>query len=155
MLRSFFDQPLEDQRLTGFAVPVASCQHCQREMSARATRIARPERVGLLVGEVLRDRGRSSEHEIAVDQCRGATRGIEREIVRRALLALGQIDQLQLERQPEMGGDGATFQVFGGRRKSIELMIASLDQSRKYGLLVSPGSGNEPRKLSSEPVQPC
>ena len=125
-VEELLDQALEHQRLAGFAVPVRKLPALPAHDVGAGAHIVGPERVRRLVGEVLHDRGRFPEHEVAVDQRRGAAGGIDREIVRRALLALGQVDELQFERQPEMRGDGAHLPGIRRRRKSIELHIRLL-----------------------------
>jgi hypothetical protein len=75
-VEELLDQALEDQRLASFAVPVRELPALPAHDVGAPARVARPERVGRPVGEVLRDRGRLPEHEVAVDQRRGAAAGL-------------------------------------------------------------------------------
>src|SRR5262249_37525834 len=114
-------------------------------------RIVRPERVGLLVGEIVHDRGRFPEHEIAVDEGGRTSGRVEGEIFGRALLPLDEIDEHKLERDADMGGDGAHLPVVGRWEKSVELhgrlLLIWVDEETSQA--------NSATSLSSPSVQPA
>jgi hypothetical protein len=59
------------------------------------------------------DRRRFPQFEIAVDERRRAAGRIERAVVRRMLLAFGQVDEFEVERDADMRGDGANLPSAG------------------------------------------
>src|SRR5262249_6239648 len=84
-------------------------------------RVIRPERRRFLAGEMLHDRVRLPQDEVAVDQGWRPARGVERKIAGRT--RLGQIDQLEFVRGADMGRDGANLPGVGRGRKSKEFHV--------------------------------
>jgi hypothetical protein len=101
------DEALEQQRSAGARRPMLEMPALPAHDVGSRPRIVRPKRVGPSAREVLHDRGRLPEDEVAVDEGRRASCGIEREMGRRALLALAKIDEHVLEVEAEMRRDGA------------------------------------------------
>src|SRR5262245_361259 len=83
--------------------------------------IVRPERRRRLARQVLHDGGRLPKFEVAVDQNRRAPARVERQIRLRALLALGEIDELQLQRCADLLGDSPHLPGVRRWRKSVQL----------------------------------
>src|SRR5882757_9661709 len=120
-VQDLLDQPLEGQWLARLLAPVLQLPALPADDVGAGARVARPERVRLLVGEMVHDRGRFPEHEIAVYEGGRASGRVESEIFRRALLPLAEIDQRKLEREADMGGDGAHLPGIGRWGKAVEL----------------------------------
>src|SRR6185295_4939496 len=118
------------------------------DIGARA-RIVRPERVGLLLGEILHDGGRLPELEIAVDQRGRASSGIERQVVALTLRPFGQIDEDDIERDPEMVRGGEHFPGIGRWGKAIELHGRLV----LYVMMIGRSQPNSAASLSSVSVQ--
>ena len=60
------------------------------------------------------------KHQVAVDQRRRAPSGIERQVFGLLVRALGQVDDLELERQPDLMRERAHFPGVGRRWEAIE-----------------------------------
>ena len=74
------------------------------------------------IGQVLADRVRLPQHQVAVAQCRHLAHRIDGEIVGMAVLTLVQPNQGMLDlREAEMGDDGGCLAGVGGRRKGVKL----------------------------------
>src|SRR2546430_11641990 len=87
-VEELLDQPLERQWLAGLLAPMLQLPALPAHDVGAYTWIVGPERVGLLIGEIVHDRGRFPEHEITVDEGGRASGRAEGEIFRRALLPL-------------------------------------------------------------------
>src|SRR5690348_6918831 len=131
------DQVLKEQRHAGIAAPVRALPVLPAHDVGARSRIVRPQRTGFFAGEILHDGVRLPEHEIAVDERRGAAGRIQSQILRRPIIALYRVQILELERYPEVGGERANFP--GARRtgESVELHCVLLG-------LVTVWKGSEP-----------
>ena len=76
--------------------------------------VARQEpRLGLLRREVLHDRPRLGEHEVAVDERRHRAVGVERQVLRPLVLALGEVEVLSSSWSPSTAAVSRTRRTFG------------------------------------------
>ena len=71
--------------------------------------VVRPQRIRFFARDILHDRKRFPELEIAVDQSWRAAGRIDGEKGRRARAAFGEVDQLEFQRHAEIVGERANL----------------------------------------------
>src|SRR5260221_13881298 len=109
-----------------------------------APRIFGPQIIFLFARDVLHDRIRFRQREIAVDENRRSARWVEGEKLRRVRQPFRDIYELELERNVEMSGNRLYFAGVRRRRESIKFQADLLCRMARTGSGISASRENSP-----------
>src|SRR5262249_57688556 len=109
-----------------------------RDVGAQA-RVVWPGRIRPLASDILHDRHRLPQLEVAIDQSRRASGRVNGDKSGRLLAAFAEVNEFEFERHPEIAGERANLPSVWRRRETIQLHGTLLvrEQSKKVGFHMS------------------